>query len=106
MLRESSDKRVAQTLSLWPARFRLSMVRRHELVGFLAVAEKTDRTLYRPDEIENLLRTVHQVSTVLYALQLERFQQRSHELEQQNEALREELRSIVRPHSQSPREAP
>src|SRR5690242_82737 len=31
----------------------LPVVRRAELVGFLAVAEKTDRTVLRPDEIEN-----------------------------------------------------
>jgi HPt (histidine-containing phosphotransfer) domain-containing protein len=73
----------------------LPVVRRSELVGFLAVGEKTDRTLYRPDEIEDLVRTVHQVSSDLYALQLERFQQRSQELEQQNEALRDELRSFA-----------
>jgi hypothetical protein len=72
----------------------LPAVRRAELVGFLAVAEKTDRTVFRPDEIESLLRAVHQVNSDLYALQLERFQQRSEELEQQNEALREELRSF------------
>jgi len=72
----------------------LPVVRRAELVGFLAVAEKTDRTVFRPDEIESLLRAVHQVNSDLYALQLERFQQRSQELEQQNEALREELRSF------------
>jgi hypothetical protein len=72
----------------------LPVVRRAELVGFLAVAEKTDRTVFRPDEIENLLRAVHQVNSDFYAMQLERFQQRSHELEQQNEALREELRSF------------
>ena len=70
------------------------MVRRAELVGFLGVSAKTDRTSYRSDEIENLLRTVQQVSSDLYALQLEHFQQRSEELEKQNEALREELRSI------------
>jgi hypothetical protein len=72
----------------------LPVVRRSELVGFVAVTEKTDRTLYRPDEIENLLRAVHQVSSDLYALQLEHFQKRSQELEQQNEALRDELRSF------------
>jgi hypothetical protein len=72
----------------------LPVVRRAELVGFLAVAAKTDRTSYRPDEIENLVRAVHQVSSDLYALQLERFQQRSQELEQQIDALREELRSF------------
>jgi hypothetical protein len=72
----------------------LPVVRRAELVGFLAVAEKTDRTVFRPDEIESLLRAVHQVNSDLYALQLERFQQRSQELEQQNEALRAELRSF------------
>jgi hypothetical protein len=74
----------------------LPVVRRSELVGFLAVAEKIDRTLYRPDEIESLVRVVHQVSSDLYALQLERLQQRSRDLEQQNEALREELRSFAR----------
>lgn len=73
----------------------LPLVRRAELVGFLAVAAKTDHTLYRPDEIDNLVRTVHQVSSDLYALQLERFQQRSQELEQQNESLREELASFA-----------
>ena len=75
----------------------LPMVRRSELAGFLAVAEKTDRTVFRPDEIESLLRAVHLVSSDLYALQLERFQQRSQELEQQNEVLREELRSFGPP---------
>ena len=82
----------------------LPMVRRSELAGFLAVAEKTDRTVFRPDEIESLLRAVHLVSSDLYALQLERFQQRSQELEQrsqeleqQNEDLREELRSFGPP---------
>jgi hypothetical protein len=72
----------------------LPVVRRSELVGFLAVAEKIDRTVFRPDEIESLLRAVHQVNSDFYALQLERFQQRSQELEQQNTALREELRSF------------
>jgi len=72
----------------------LPVIRRSELVGFLAVGEKTDRTLYRPDEIENLVRTVHQVSSDLYALQLEHFQQRSQELEQQVDALRDQLRSF------------
>jgi hypothetical protein len=69
------------------------VVRRAELVGFLAVSAKTDRTSYRPDEIENLVRAVQQVSSDLYALQLERSQQRSQELEQQVEALRDELHS-------------
>ena len=75
----------------------LPVVRRAELVGFLAVSAKTDRTLYRPDEIETLVRTVQQVSSDLYALQLEHFQQRSQELEQQVDALREELRSFGPP---------
>ena len=72
----------------------LPAVRRSEVVGFLAVAEKIDRTVFRPDEIESLLRAVHQVSSDFYALQLERFQQRNQELEQQNTALLEELRSF------------
>jgi GAF domain-containing protein len=75
----------------------LPVVRRAELVGFLAVSAKTDRTLYRPDEIETLVRTVQQVSSDLYALQLEHFQQRSQELEQEVDALREELRSFGPP---------
>jgi hypothetical protein len=75
----------------------LPVVRRAELVGFLAVSAKSDRTLYRPDEIETLVRTVQQVSSDLYALQLEHFQQRSQELEQQVDALREELRSFGPP---------
>jgi len=71
----------------------LPVVRRSELVGFLVVGEKTDRTVYRPDEIENLVRTVQQVSSDLYALQLEHLMQRNVELEQQNEALRQRASS-------------
>ena len=72
----------------------LPVVRRAELVGFLALSAKIDRTSYLPGEIDTLVRTVQQVSSDLYALQLEHFQQRNQELEQQNEALREELRSF------------
>lgn len=82
-------------LALASAALAIPVVRRSELVGFLAVSEKTDRTLYRPDEIETLVRTVNQVSSDLYALQLERVEQRRQELEEQNEALRNEFRSVV-----------
>jgi hypothetical protein len=74
----------------------LPVVRRAELVGFMAVSAKSDRTLYRPDEIENLVRTVQQVSSDLYALQLESFQQQYQVLEQQVDALRDQLRSLGR----------
>jgi hypothetical protein len=72
----------------------LPLVRRAELVGFLALSAKIDRTSYLPGEIDTLVRTVQQVNSDLYALQLEHFQQRNQELEQHNEALREELRSF------------
>jgi hypothetical protein len=51
--------------------------------------------MYRADEIEKLVRAVQQVSSDLYALQVERLQQRSDELEQQNEVLRQELRACA-----------
>jgi hypothetical protein len=93
-LRESPKPYYLGRLGLASPALILPAVRRSELVGFLAIAEKIDRTVFRPDEIESLLRAVHQVSSDFYALQLERFQQRSQELEQQNTALREELRSF------------
>jgi hypothetical protein len=93
-LRESPKPYYFGRLGLASPALILPVVRRSELVGFLAVAEKIDRTVFRPDEIESLLRAVHQMNSDFYALQLERFQQRSQELEQQNTALREELRSF------------
>jgi hypothetical protein len=71
------------------------MVRRSELVGFLVVAQKADCTLYRPAEIDNLVRAIHQVSSDLYALRVERLERRQRELEQQNEALRQQFRSLA-----------
>lgn len=68
------------------------VIRRSELVGFLFVSEKKDKTLYRPDEIENVVRAVHQVSSDLYALRLERVEHEKEELRRQNDLLRRELR--------------
>jgi len=84
-------------IALASAALALPMVRRSELVGFLAVGRKIEREVYRPDEIDNLARAVRQVGFDLYALRLEQLEQRSHELEQQNEGLRQGLRSLGRP---------
>jgi hypothetical protein len=83
-------------LALASATLAVPVIRRSELVGFLAVGEKGDRTLYRQDEIDNLVRAVHQVSSDLSALRVERLERSRQELEQQNEALRRELRLLAR----------
>ena len=83
--------------SLAPAVLSLPMLRRSELVGFLAFGRKISREIYRPDEIDNLARAVHQVGSDLYALRLEQLEQRGRELEQQNEGLREAFRSLQQP---------
>ncbi len=82
-------------LALEPAALALPMVRRSELVGFMAVGKKIEREIYRPDEIDNLARATRQVGFDLYALRLEQLEQRSHELQQQNEGLRQGLRSLT-----------
>lgn len=84
-------------LALEPAALALPMVRRSELVGFLAVGRKVAREVFRPDEIDNLARAVRQVGFDLYALRLEQLVQRRIELEQQNEGLRQNLRSLLQP---------
>jgi hypothetical protein len=58
-------------LGLAPAVLALPMTRRSELIGFLVVGKKTDRQVYRVDEIANLARTAQQVGSDLYALRLE-----------------------------------
>lgn len=73
----------------------LPVIRQTELVGFVVVGEKVDRTLYRTDEIKTLSRAVREVGFDLYALRLEKVEERGRRLEQQNEALREGLRSVV-----------
>lgn len=73
----------------------LPMIRQTQLVGFVAVTEKVDRTVYRADEIETLGRAVRDVGFDLYALRLEKVEQRGRQLEQQNEALRDGLRSLM-----------
>ena len=78
------------------------MLRRSELVGFLTVGKKTNREIYRRDEIDNLARTVHQAGFDLYALRLEQLEQRRRELEQQNEGLREAFRSLLQPGAVNP----
>jgi hypothetical protein len=84
-------------LALGSAALALPMVRRAELVGLLAVGRKIEREIYRPDEIDNLARTARQVGLDLYALRLEQLEQRKLELEQQNEGLRQGLRSLLQP---------
>jgi hypothetical protein len=73
------------------------VIRRSELVGFLVISEKNAKTLYRPDEVENVVRAVHQVSSDLYALRLERVEQEKEKLRRQNDLLRRELRAIRAP---------
>ena len=89
-------------LTLASAALALPMVRRSELVGLLAVGIKIAREVYRPDEIDNLARATRQVGFDLYALRLEQLERRRLELEQQNEGLRQSLRSLLRPLSASP----
>jgi len=84
----------------------LPVVRRAELVGFLAVSAKTDRTLYRPDEIETLVRTVQQVSSDYTRCNWSTF---SNEARSWNKRSMPCVRSCVpsghpRPHSQKRRE--
>jgi hypothetical protein len=81
-------------LTLASAALALPMVRRSELVGLVAVGNKIAREVYRPDEIDNLARATRQVGFDLYALRLEQLEQRRLELEQQNEGLRQSLRSL------------
>ncbi len=83
-------------LTLASAALALPMVRRSELVGFLALGKKIEREIYRPDEIDNLARATRQVGFDLYALRLEQLEQRSHELQQQNEGLRQGLLAVTR----------
>jgi hypothetical protein len=60
--------------TLAPAVLALPMTRRSDLVGFLVVGKKTDRQVYRVDEIANLARTTQQVGFDLYTLRLEQLQ--------------------------------
>ncbi len=83
--------------ALAPAALALPMVRRSELVGLLAVGTKIEREIYRPDEIDNLARAARQVGFDLYALRLELLERQRLVLEQQNEGLRQNLRSLLQP---------
>lgn len=85
---------LSDRVALAPAVLALQMFRRSELVGFLAVGEKTDREVFRLDEIEYLARTAREVGFDLYALRLEQLERRGRELEQQNEGLRAGLQSL------------
>lgn len=73
----------------------LPMFRRSELVGFVILGEKAAQERYRPDEIENLRRTVREVGFDLFALQLDQLERQGRELEQRYRGLREGLRSVL-----------
>lgn len=47
------------------------LTRRSKLVGFVAIDEKRSRDVYRPDQIERIVRAVKQVGFDLYTLRLE-----------------------------------
>jgi hypothetical protein len=66
--------RLSDEQGLAPAALAFPMTRRSELVGFLVVGRKTDRQVYRVDEIANLARTAQQVGADLYTLRLEQLQ--------------------------------
>ena len=72
------------------------MIRRSQLVGFLAVGKKVEPVAYRPDEIDNIARVTRQIGLDLYALRLEELEQRGRELQQQNEGLLQGLHPMLR----------
>jgi signal transduction protein with GAF and PtsI domain len=61
---EPSRHLVNECSALAPAVLAVPMLRRSDLVGFLAVGKKTNREIYRLDEIHNLARAVHQAGGI------------------------------------------